>query len=115
MTKRGGDKLSYDTFIEVQWVDAASNEAWSDASDDMSPPTMITRGWLIKETETYIVLANSLHKDTKDFGGSNSIPKGMVTSIRKLKVSDFVQRKRVVSSKQNGAKTSHKENTQSVL
>lgn len=86
MTTKGA-KLAYDTFVEVEWVDAVSNEAWSASSDDMSPSTMVTRGWLIKETDTYIVLANSLHKETKDFGGTNSIPKGMQLAVRKLKVS----------------------------
>lgn len=103
------ERLPYDTFLEVEWVDAASNEAWSDASDDMSPPTMVTRGWLIKETDTYIVLANSLNKNSKDFGGSNSIPKGMLLATRKLKVSNASSKLRHKVHSKSSAEELHRE------
>lgn len=76
-------------FLEVVWHDASSEDGWIDENTDLSPPVMTTRGWLYKEEEKYIVLVNTLRSDMDGgVGGSNTIPKGMIISSRKLKVSN---------------------------
>lgn len=103
-------------FIEVVWLDASSTDGWIDESTDLSPPQMTTRGWLYKETDTYVTLVNTLRGDQEGgVGGSNTIPKGMILSQRKLKVSNNVRRKRVVSTKQKAATASDAENTQNFI
>lgn len=81
--------FSYNTYMEVTWLDASSEDGWISQETDLSPPRMVTRGWLYKETDTYIVLVNSqnTNSDQEIVGGSNSIPKGMIVSSRKLRVS----------------------------
>lgn len=83
-------KFFHNTFMEVTWLDASSEDGWIEKDTDLSPPRMVTRGWLYKETDTYIVLINSQISNSKDeiVGGSNTIPKGMIIASRKLKVSN---------------------------
>lgn len=81
-------KLPYPIYMEVIWLDASSEDGWVDHNTDLSPPRMVTRGWLYHDSETYLVLVNSLSIDDKEIvGGTNTIPKGMIVSSRKLKVS----------------------------
>lgn len=88
MAKQGA-KLPYNDFMEVEWLDASSEDGWVDHTTDLSPPVMVTRGWLYRDEEKYLVLVNSLSKDDKEIvGGTNTIPKGMIVSTRKLKVSN---------------------------
>lgn len=76
-------------YMEVTWLDASSQDGWIDENTDLSPPEMVTRGWLYKETSTYLVLVNTMGSDRdQGVGGSNSIPKGMIVSSRKLRVSN---------------------------
>lgn len=75
--------------MEVEWLDASSEDGWVDHTTDLSPPVMVTRGWLYKDEPSYLVLVNSLSRDDKEIvGGTNTIPKGMIVSFRKLKVSN---------------------------
>lgn len=79
------------SFVEVIWDDAASNtEAWVGVNDIAAPEQVITRGWLVKETDTYVSVAASvsneeLHEET--VGNTMTIPKGMIASRRELTVS----------------------------
>lgn len=76
-------------FMEVIWLDASSEDGWIDDTTDLAPPVMITRGWLYKDEEKYLVLVNSLVKEGDgSVGGSNTIPKGMIVSSRMLRVSN---------------------------
>lgn len=76
-------------FMEVTWLDASSEDGWIDENTNLEPPEMITRGWLYKNEEKYLVLVNSIVQDGEgSVGGSNTIPKGMIVSSRKLKVSN---------------------------
>lgn len=82
-------KLPFKTYMEVTWLDASSADGWVDQSTDLSPPRMVTRGWLYKDTDTYVVLVNSLSIDDRTLvGGTNTIPKGMIVSSRILRVSN---------------------------
>lgn len=82
-------KLPFDTYLEVVWNDAASHDGWVEIDADAEPMQIITRGWLIKETSTYIVLAASLQLDNATTVGSTQIiPLGMIHSRRQLKVTN---------------------------
>lgn len=88
MSKPEGRLTDY-PYMEVRWVDANAKEGWVDADSDLSPSNMVTRGWLYRDEKDYIVLANSLSMDDKvTVGGTNTIPRGMIVSSRKLKVSN---------------------------
>lgn len=77
-------------FVEVIWDDAASNsDTWVNTADIATPEQVITRGWLVKETSTYVSIASSVsneadHED--NVGNTMTIPKGMVVSRRDLKL-----------------------------
>jgi hypothetical protein len=72
----------------VEWMDAASNEGWVSPDDDTSPEIIISVGWLIKETEVYITLANSMHKNAAgQVGGTMTIPNGMIINKKEVKLS----------------------------
>ncbi len=81
-------KLKY---VEVEWADAVSIAAWRDLECLPKPARCVTRGWVVKETDTYIVTAGTVmyRKDgTVDVVGELlAIPKaGMVVKTRRLKV-----------------------------
>jgi hypothetical protein len=84
-------------FVEIIWDDAASNSAtWVTADEITGPEQVITRGWLVKETDAYVALASSvaneeLHEET--VGNTMTIPKGMIVSRRELKLSTLRPKK----------------------
>lgn len=81
--------LPYTTYMEVVWDDAASDDGWVDVTLSSDPTRIITRGWLIKKTDTYLMLAASLHVDTASTVGSTQIiPIGMIVTCREIKVSN---------------------------
>lgn len=72
--------------IEVVWDDAASNsETWVLLGEVSEPEQVLTVGYLVKETERAIVIANSVsneevHEET--VGNTITIPKGFLVSRR---------------------------------
>ena len=74
-------------FIEVVWDDAASNSStWVTIAEVTGPEQVITRGWLVKETDTVLAIANvEIEEDT--VGNTMTIPKGMIVSRRTLRLS----------------------------
>jgi hypothetical protein len=82
-------RLPYPTFIEIEWEDAASNDGWISKEEDTSPVIIVSRGWLVRETDTYITIANSIHKfSDQQVGGTQTVPLGMIKSRRELKVTN---------------------------
>lgn len=82
-------KLPFDTFMEVVWDDAVSNDGWVDVEEDAKPERIVSRGWLIKETDSYLLLAGAVYeRHGKTIGSTQTIPTGMIVSRRKLKVSN---------------------------
>lgn len=113
MTKKGNKPRDL-PYMEVTWLDASSEDGWVDKDTDLSPPEMLTRGWLYKETDTYLVLVNTLRQNADgEVGGSNSIPKGMITSSRKLKVSNASKQLRRKLHPEPGAEELHREQSES--
>lgn len=80
-------KLPFDTFIEVVWDDAVSDDGWVDIKSIEPVTRVVTRGWLVQDIPESITLANSIFvKDKETVGGSQTIPRGMIFSSRILKV-----------------------------
>lgn len=67
-------------FVEFKWWDAHSVDDWVKEHELPKPAPIITRGWLLKETKNYIVLAGSHAPeddgDAAQFGEVIAIPKG---------------------------------------
>jgi len=82
-------KLPFDTFIEVVWDDAVSNDGWVSVDEDATPERVVSRGWLIKRTDTYLVLAGAVYeRHGNTVGSTQTIPIGMIVSERELKVTN---------------------------
>lgn len=84
-------KHPYD-FIEIVWDDAVSNsESWIAPENILDPERVVTRGWKVKETPAAVTIANSISHQTAEsetVGNTMTIPRGMIVSMRKIKVSN---------------------------
>ena len=77
-------------YVEVIWDDATShNESWVSKDEEVLPATVVTRGWLVADKETYVSLASSVSTDPEDImvGNVSTVPRGMIKSMRDLRVS----------------------------
>lgn len=76
--------------VEVVWEDAASNsDSWISIPDISEPIQINTRGWLIKDEDGYVVVAASVSHDGEgddNVGNTMTIPRGMILSIKDIKV-----------------------------
>lgn len=75
--------------VLVSWVDISSYDgAWMDLEEAIqySPINVETCGWMIKETNDYVVIASTLsvEKDNKVIGSVNAIPRGCIVCINSL-------------------------------
>jgi len=74
--------------LEVWWDDAAGlRHGWESSVDKLEPQTVLSVGFLIKETDDHIVIA----QDTDAEGSHNGraqIPKGMVKRMKVLRKKD---------------------------
>lgn len=72
-------KRRYDA-IYVKWTDSAGPERYWNHTDDFDnrPTTIHTRGYLLKETKEYVLVASSV-STSGCVGGSMSIPKSAIT------------------------------------
>ncbi len=79
-------------FVEVNWMDAHSVATWVDVDEPLpSPVACVSRGWLVKETKEYLVLAGTLSLTSSGkvygFGEVIAIPKkGFVVKMKRMKV-----------------------------
>lgn len=77
-------------FVEVIWEDAASNsETWVKPDGVTAPEEVISRGWLIRDEPKWVGLASSVaNEDLEEdhVGNTMTIPRGMIVSMRELKV-----------------------------
>jgi len=98
-------------YLEVIWNDAASNDGWVDTSDDTSPIKIISRGWLIKETPTYLVLAAAKHcaEESTTVGSTQTIPTGMIIKKRTLRISNAARKTRNKIHPQPNSEAVHRE------
>lgn len=102
--------LPFKTYLEIEWEDAASNDGWADKDTDLSPEIILSRGWLVKKTSNYLTLANSIHRDNDhQFGGTQTIPLGMILKCRELKVTNARSKSRHNIHPEPGAEKIHRE------
>ena len=75
--------------VEVWWDDATGcTQGWIDNKDLKIEPTIVlTVGFLIKETEEYVIVASDIDHQ-KQHNGRTQIPKGMVKVMKVLKRAD---------------------------
>ena len=75
--------------VEVWWDDATGcAQGWIDDRDLKIEPTIVlTVGFLIKDTEEYIIIASDIDNQ-KMHNGRTQIPKGMVKVMKVLKKAD---------------------------
>jgi hypothetical protein len=82
-------ELTYE-YMEIVWDDAASNSAtWVHLNDIASTERVITRGWLVQQSDDSLTLASSVSGDDHDIdivGNTMTIPKGMIVEQRKIRV-----------------------------
>jgi len=77
-------KQIYD-LIEVIWDDAAGlRHGWESSIEKLEPQTVLSVGFLLKETDDHIVIAQDVDAEGQH-NGRSQIPKGMVKKIKVLK------------------------------
>lgn len=81
--------LSKQRYVEVVWLDANSSEAWQQVDAVAQTETCVTRGWLIHEDDTSIIVAGTVGlvrglnpSVIEDVCGTLAIPKGMIQSMK---------------------------------
>lgn len=69
--------------VYVTWIDSSTDDGWQDANElDERPDLVHSVGFLVKETDTLLVIANSYDPATGHSNGRMSIP---LVSIQKVK------------------------------
>ena len=72
-------------YVEIHWVDAIGVEgSWVTDDELPTPAAHVTRGWLIKDTPDYVVVAATFGFDDKDemgYGEVLCIPRGMISYL----------------------------------
>ena len=79
---------------EVIWDDATSlSQGWKNpeefAKEPIKPEIVLSVGFVVKETEDYLILAMDTDSDG-DHASRSQIPKGMVRSMKVLRKADLV-------------------------
>lgn len=86
MVKR---KLPFARYMEVEWLDAVSDDGWVASKEIADPQHMITRGWVIAETAEYVKLAATIYADSDEtVGGTQTIPAGMIVSKKEIRTTN---------------------------
>jgi hypothetical protein len=84
-------------FVEIIWDDAASNsETWVKADGITAPEQVITRGWLVRDEPKWVGVAGSVaNEDLEEdhVGNTMTVPRGMIVSMRELKLTTAKPRK----------------------
>ena len=97
-------------FVEIIWDDAASNsQTWVEVGDITGPEQVVTRGWLVKETNSYVCIAGSVANEAiedETVGNTMTIPKGMIVERRELTLAT----RKPKTKKQRGKNESRSEN-----
>ena len=88
MSQKRKGKYRYDLY-EIRWIDAEGEAGWSDPKGPITPVPCINIGFLIREDDEYVKLAAAyIDKfDDDSISSTDIIPKRMITSMKKLKVS----------------------------
>lgn len=71
--------------VWVIWDDAEGEAGWSEEPPAPLGPTLATTiGFLIRNEESYVLIADSYFEGSKTIGGTNKIPRGMIVSMQEV-------------------------------
>lgn len=75
------------TFYEITWIDSETSSGW-ESVENINPPdsTVKSYGFLLKETEDFLVLVSDVDAGEKHYNRHMSIPKVNVKKKRKIKL-----------------------------
>ncbi len=80
--------MNPEDLVLITWVDAATDgHGWRplDKIKSIVPPTVLSVGWIIKETPDFITIIAS-YMDNDNVDGDTVIPKGMILSCQSLRL-----------------------------
>ncbi len=86
LVKQGGVPLKSLRFVEVKWLDAASEASWTSIHDtSIVAAPCISRGWIMRQDETQILLCGTVgfngDGEVEEANTIISIPRPMIQSI----------------------------------
>ena len=75
-------------YLKIEWIDAQSDITWEDSIDKIqkwadTDCVINETGWLICESDRYIVLCNQIGEDG-EFGNRTKIPKNWIKGKKKV-------------------------------
>ena len=82
MSKSSKGQYKYPLVI-IQWDDAESSDGWEEAPTELIPSIAISVGFLVRQTENYILLAQSY--DNGHTNGRFQIPKTLIKETKEIK------------------------------
>jgi len=73
--------------VKVEWLDIASGTIhWTDFDDlEFGPLECESVGWLVKETDEYIAIAQNYNKENDLIADTMTFPKSVVVKMTELK------------------------------
>jgi hypothetical protein len=69
--------------VYVEWMDASADNTWTHI-EHVEAPTKLTNtvGFLVKETEEFVILAHTYDEETAHVNGVMNLPIEMVRTLR---------------------------------
>jgi hypothetical protein len=82
MSKSSKGLFKYPVVV-VTWDDAESDDGWGEAPEELEPKLATSVGFLVRQTEKYILLAMSY--DNGHTNGRFQIPKALIKETKEIK------------------------------
>ena len=61
--------------VVVEWPDIKKIDNWNEVEEDLMPLVAVSIGWLLLETEQFILIASSYDYDNAQWADYHSLPK----------------------------------------
>ena len=75
--------------VLVKWIDISSFDGpWMTKAEakELKPIHMETLGWIIHETEEYIIVVSTLDNENDSVGNVNCLPRTLITDIKTIEL-----------------------------
>lgn len=82
MLKSSKGQFKY-PLVSILWDDAESSDGWEEPPTELEPALATSVGFLIRQTEKYILLAMSY--DNGHTNGRFQIPKALIKEMKEIK------------------------------
>jgi hypothetical protein len=82
MSKSSKGRFKY-PIVVITWDDAESDDGWAETPEELEPKLATSVGFLIRQTEKYILLAMSY--DNGHTNGRFQIPKALIKEQKEIK------------------------------